>query len=254
MVRLRRNKSADPLDLGRQYARATAAVADFGLVECDGQPTPNIQAVRAALSPEIATWLAARAHDGVADRLVIAPLLGSVTLMQLQTAVHFEVYRPFWDKYTPDELNSTEINPSRLGDTSPPRGWQTSVLLCDTRDPLEPERVRRRNDSPGLAYVGLSLIDQRARFETERHRLSDIGIVLEPATVAQLLMVEAQCSREKDFSLVGSVRLIQLPVKREEIADRPTSPLFEPGHLTHADPGAKGWVGVRRTIRLDIAS
>ncbi|HEY4964464.1 MAG TPA: hypothetical protein VIH90_07275 [Candidatus Saccharimonadales bacterium] len=223
---------------------------------------PSVEGVADSITPSEAVFIAERLEQKVGDTFVMTPIVRWVGLVARNGLVtRFDAQRPRNSRsFVQANQWGRPSDRSLLHDNG--RVWpsfQVGVLLADTHLSPEPGDIDQVPIEAGLALTSNNVDSQRSLFEAERQSFDSQELTLDLATIAQIVVVNAQrrIAGQKLLDSHGTAtRFIQYPDRSSPMGTGPycintaciRDDRFWLGGsvVTQASPNE----GVRRSLRI----
>ncbi len=183
------------LNLADQYELSVAALGELGFGEADG--IPPLEQITAGLGATNAEWLNERKDSGDQDELVITPKIASIGLIGTSRKPglipRFDRKQPKTDEtYVFNAIWDKIIDKDPAHDNGGTEKFGAAVLLGDVSDPSNCAKPANSYDEAGLVYVNMRVPEQRDALKREAANQLCKGRELKGATIAQIVLVNAQ--------------------------------------------------------------
>lgn len=171
----------------RSYDLNVAALSDLYFTDRQlATEFPSFETVVSSITCEEADFLIGRNNRDHSDHLVIAPTVSGIGLKgRAGLLTRFDMEQPAGKpSFVQAETWGRTDNYSRIHDNG--RGWpgfQVAVLLDDEHT---------SGFEPGLMYTDLTVSEQREQFVAEQAELAAKGLPIEPITIGQYVLANAQ--------------------------------------------------------------
>jgi len=249
--------------LDEQYEVSITALGELGFDKRTLETEfPNLEQIKSGITDASVTWLnSQRASNGMHRRLVIAPRIqdvglvgtvheaGIITRFDKKQDAETELAQDLWDIF--DDRDPVHDN----GATEK---WAATVLLGDTVDPRDSSKPANSYDEPGLVFTGLTVAEQRTELATEATTHKTTGRLLVSASIAQIVVANAQ-RRVEGLPLLDQrtfTRLTHYPDVPVDGSPYVTG-VYSRGRLlglsgSFSDINTWDYSGVRRALRIPV--
>ena len=203
--------------LETRYDLNLAALEDLGFGERElGVEVPAFEEIRDSLCSENLDWLYERRMAGHRDELVISPSIQRIGLRLGETAL--------LPRFDYGSLRASRVSPAwnrfPNGDPTHDNGsepWPVAILLGDVADPRDPAQPVNEYEEKGLVYTKMVATEQQKVVEDERSQHIASGRQLSHASIAEIVIVNAQRRQAGIPMLDGRTytRLVRYSGKRD---------------------------------------
>ncbi len=234
---------------------------------------PTYDKLQANIPYAARVLLALRRVQGAKDNLVIAPSAQAFGLFG--TADEPGIITRF-DQGQSDDTKTMTLSDAwaehddraPIHDNGRIGKFYLGILLGDVMDPLESQHYANRHEEPGLVYVegqGLfpvskTTTEQRTNLNDEQQRAAEMGLIIDAATIGQIIINNAMLRTNGQTLLDGrdtSTKLIHYPDNRAGVSNGIVPTICAPGgQLELGQSGTYSLysdsLGVRRALRVSL--